>query len=429
MKSTASCYPALRETIENMPVIDCHDHSRQMGPKPTDPVKAVFDWYMRADLISASSDSDVAAIYNEALPLEERWPLLERAWQRSKHTGYAQVVRRVMREFYDEPELSLAGLQRIGEKMIDFSVEENFTAVLDEARSVTRLEDSWPDIKGFIAGTVALPPRSRVVISLPSLHNLHTADEIQANAGILGRHVTSLDEYMDTCRQIFTQMKAAGAVGFKDQSAYNRPIDFGTPTRHQAEEVFNWMLEDPRRMAAYPDGVKPLSDFLFHDFMRAARDLDLPVQIHTGHMAGVRNEITKTNAVQLTRLLEIHHETRFDLFHANWPYSGEILYLVKNYPNVALDFCWAHMIDPLYSQDLLRQVLSSVPHAKIHGFGSDLGGDVVTSAWAHADLARDNIAMALASLVEIDYIALDEAEEIAHGWLFADPNAFFKLGC
>ena len=86
------------------------------------------------------------------------------------------------------------------------------------------------------------------------------------------------------------------------------------------------------------------------------------------------------------------------------------------------------MVDPLYSQELLRQAVFSVPHGKIHGFGSDLAGDTVTSAWAHADLARDNIAMALADLVEIEYLDLDDAKEIAYDWLFNNPNQFFQAG-
>jgi predicted TIM-barrel fold metal-dependent hydrolase len=162
--------------------------------------------------------------------------------------------------------------------------------------------------------------------------------------------------------------------------------------------------------------------------MRMARDLDLPVQIHTGHMAGIRNEITKTNAAGLTSLMELHRETRFDLFHANWPYSGELLFLGKNYPNVALDFCWTNMVDPLYSQQMFQQAISSMPHGKIHGYGSDLNAATMTSAWAHADLARDNISIALANLVEMDYLCLDEAKEIAYAWLFGNANEFFRLG-
>jgi predicted TIM-barrel fold metal-dependent hydrolase len=86
-------------------------------------------------------------------------------------------------------------------------------------------------------------------------------------------------------------------------------------------------MEDPLRSAAYPGGVQPLDDYLFHTFMRMARDMDLPVQIHTGHLAGLYGDITKANAAGLVNLLMLHRDVRFDLFHANWPYSGEILFL------------------------------------------------------------------------------------------------------
>ncbi|MBE0696827.1 MAG: amidohydrolase family protein, partial [Anaerolineaceae bacterium] len=418
MKSQARCYPVLREYVEALPIIDCHDHSKVCGPRPTDVVKAVFDWYMNSDLNSASSDRESAAIYDESVPLEERWPILERAWSRTCHTGYAEVTRRVLREFYGESAVTLEALQRVQEKLIDFSDESTFDSVLEKAHIVVRLEDAWPDVKAFLAGAIQFPPRSLPVISLPGYHAVVNHGQVQANASPLNRSITSLDEYVDTCRAIFSSMKSAGAVAFKDQSAYSRPLDYGNPSRSQAEEAFNWMMEDPRRSLSYPDGNRPLGDYLFHQFMRIARDLELPVQIHTGHMAGIRNEIAKTNAVHLTRLLELHRDTRFDLFHANWPYGGEILFLIKNYPNAAIDFCWTHMVDPYYSQELLRQAVFSVPHGKIHGFGSDLAGDTVTSAWAHADLARDNISMALADLVEIEYLDLDDAKNIAYDWLF-----------
>lgn len=427
MRTQARCYDELRGYLACVPLVDCHDHSWEMGPQPTDPIKAVVDWYMRSDLTSASSDADVAFIFDEKKPLEERWPVLERAWRRTRFTGYAQVVRRAMRRYYGEEDLTLDALRRIGERMIDFSVAENFERVLDDAGIVARLEDIGA-APSAAQGELAQPPRSRLVIGLPSFHDICSWQDVQDRARPLGKTITSLDEYLDACLEIFARCKRQGAVAFKDQSAYTRPIDYGNPTRADAEAAFHWLIEDPRRRLSYPDGNRPLGDWLFHQFMRAARDLDLPVQIHTGHMAGIRNDIVKTNAAGLTRLLELHQDTRFDLFHANWPYSGELLFLGKNYPNVRIDFCWTNMVDPIYSQQMFKQAVSSMPHAKIHGYGTDLSGDALCCAWAHADLARDNIAIALADLVEMEYLGLDEAKEIADAWLFDNANQFFGLG-
>jgi len=427
VKSQAHNYFILREYIGALPIIDCHDHSSVCGPKPVDAIKAVFDWYINSDLISSSSDAEAALIYNEKIPLEERWPTLERAWKRSRHTGYAEVVRRVLREFYGEESVTLEALQRVQANLIDFSEEKTFDAVLEKARIMTRLEDTWSDVKKYLAGEIKLPPRSRPVISLPAYHAIKSYEQVQANASPVNRIITSLDEYLDACREIFTRMKAAGAVAIKDQSAYERPIDYANPTRAQAEEAFNWIMADPRRQLSYPEGNRPLGDFLFHQYMRMARDLDLPVQIHTGHMAGIRNEIRKTNAVGLTKVLELHQDVRFDLFHANWPYSGELLYLGKNYPNVTIDFCWANIVDPIYCQAMFEQAISSVPHGKIHGYGTDYSGGDPDLAWGHASIARDNISIALSNLVEKDYLSLEEAKGVAYSWLYGNAAEFFRL--
>jgi len=427
MRSRATCYDELRAYCESVPLIDCHDHSGVCGPKYEDPLQVVLGGYFPSDLHSASSDAQMAIIQNRDLPLEQRWAALEPVWRQTRFTGYGQVTQRVLREFYGEAELSLAALRRMQEKLPDLSDRATFDKLLAKANIAVRLLDVWPDVRRVIAGTLELTPRGRLVISLPALHSIRDYASVQNVVAPLERTVTTLDEYLEACRGLFAAHKRFGAVAFKDQAAYSRSLAYGNPTRAEAEAVFNWFMEDPRRSASYPDGVRALDDYLFHAFLRMARDLDLPVQLHTGHMAGIRNDIVKTNAIGLTRVLELHRDVRFDLFHANWPYSGELLYLAKNYPNVHIDFCWANIIDPVYCQRLFQQALAAVPHGKIHGYGSDYGG-YPDRAWAHAQMARDNIAIALSELVEMEYLDLDGAREVARAWLLGNADAFFRLG-
>ncbi len=427
MRSNAKCFDDLRAYCETLLIVDCHDHSDGCGPKYADPVQVVVNGYFPSDLHSASGDAEIAILQDAQRPWEERWPLLERLWQRTKHTGYAQVTRRVLKHFYGEDDVTFDALKRMEGRLLDLTDAAAFEDILEETHIAARILDIWPDLRKVLDGTLMLTPRGRLAISLPGFHSVRSYQMVQDFGNVLKRTITSLDEYLDVCLEIFVGCKHFGAVAFKDQSAYERPLTYGNPTRAEAEAVFNWFMEDPRRSASYPDGVRPLDDFLFHEFMRMARDLNLPVQLHTGHMAGIRNDIAKTNAVGLTRVLELHRDVRFDLFHANWPYGGEWLYLGKNYPNVSLDFCWANIIDPIYCQALFKQALSSVPHGKIHGYGSDFGGQA-DRAWAHAAIARDNIAIALSEMVESEYLGLDEAKEVAYAWLFGNANAFFRLG-
>lgn len=426
MPETARCYEELRAFCEETPIVDCHDHTGEAGPKQEDALQAVFSGYFPSDLESAGGDRAMQALNDCNASLQKRWRVLGPVFERTKHTGYARVTRLVLKEFYGEDSLSLAALKRIQDRLQDYSDTTLFDRILDKAKIVARLEDSWPDVRKVLDGSLKMSPRGRLMIGLPGYHGIGNHDHVQNNVAPLGRRVTSLGDYVEACREIFVGFRKYGAVGFKDQSAYTRTLAYGNPTMAEAEEVFNWFMSDPRRNAAYPDQIKPLSDFLFHQFMRMARDMDLPVQIHTGHMAGIRNDIAKTNAVQLIPVLELHRDVRFDLFHANWPYGGELLYLVKNFPNVSMDFCWANIIDPIYCQSLMKQALSSVPHGKVHGYGSDFGGNP-DRAWAHAHIARDNIAIALSDMVEMQYLGLDEAKDVARAWLFENANEFFRL--
>ena len=408
MRSAAKCFDELRAYCESVPLIDCHDHSGECGPKYEDAIQVVLSGYFPSDLHSASDDAAMGTLQDRTLALEKRWAVLKPIWQRARFTGYGQVTRRVLKEFYDEDELTLAALQRMQERLLDLTQRDAFDQLLEKANIAVRLLDIWPDVGKVVDGSQELTPRGRLVISLPALHGIRDYNAVQGIVAPLKRTVTSLEEYLQACRELFAAHKAFGAVAFKDQSAYSRTLDYGNPTRSEAESVFNWFMEDPRRSAAYPDGTRPLDDYLFHAFLRMAQELDLPVQIHTGHMAGVRNDIAKTNAVGLTRIIELHRDVRFDLFHANWPYSAELIYLAKNYPNVRIDFCWANIIDPIYCQRMFQQALSAVPHGKVHAYGSDYGGSV-DRAWAHAQIARANVAIALSELVEMEYLDLDGA--------------------
>ena len=52
MKGTADCYEELREYVETVPLVDCHDHSGSCGPKYTDPTQVIVNGYFPADLTS-----------------------------------------------------------------------------------------------------------------------------------------------------------------------------------------------------------------------------------------------------------------------------------------------------------------------------------------------------------------------------------------
>ena len=192
--------------------------------------------------------------------------------------------------------------------------------------------------------------------------------------------------------------------------------------------MFNKVINDPRNQLSYPD-AKPLDDYLFHQIMRCAQELNLPVQIHTGHMAGIRQRVDKANARNFISVLELYPNVRFDLFHANWPYLEDILFIGKNYPNVAIDLCWAIMVDPFYCIDLLKRMRADDPARQDPRFWRRLFPHPRNVRRPALTLAREVIASALTDLVEMDWLDEDAAVGIAGDWLYNNPNRFTISAC
>ena len=428
-------FDRLYTSIRAMPVIDCHEHltGPEARPPYKEPIASLIHGYVFSDLQSAAygiPDRDLNRLADQEVPTDEKWPLFQRVWCATEHTAYARVTKLVLKEVYGVDELTREALDRVAEKLGDQDEAAYFRAI-DEAGIEAMLVDvlGWlpKGLGSYIDGDKTFPAKWRLMISLPSAHPTFLNAETIVRVGSLAdQHITSLDEYLEAVYEVFQRCVARGAVGIKDQSAYTRIVSYDLVPRADAERLFNVVLGDPRNSLGWPES-KPLNDYLFHAYMRFARELNLPVQLHTGHMAGIRNRVDKTNAAYLTSVLELHRDVHFDLFHGNWPYMGDLLYLGKNYPNVALDLCWLHIIDPDYASELMERAVLTMPHSKVHAFGGDYG-DVPEFVAGHLQIARENVAGTMARLVQHGWLEEEQALSLAADWLFNNPNEFFKLG-
>ena len=435
MYPKSAIYTQLLDQIMHMPVIDCHEHmfGPEGRPPYKEPIAALIQGYLQNDLHSAAfgmPQREFQKLADPEIPTDEKWPAFEKLWRATEHTAYARVTKLVLQHTYGEHEMSRQALERVAEKLASMD-EAAYFRILEDANIQAMIVDviGWlpKGLESYLDGRKTFPEKWRPMISLPAFHPTKMNwQSIQWAGSLVDRHITSLDEYLEAVFLIFQRLIARGVIGIKDQSAYERIISFDLVTQADAEKQFNQLLSDPRDESGWPE-CKPLNDFLFHQYLRFARDLKLPVQLHTGHMAGIYNRVDKTNAVYLAPVFELHQEVHFDLFHGNWPYMGDLLYLGKNYPNVSLDLCWLHIIDPLYAIELMERAVQTIPHTKVHGFGGDYGDTPEYSA-AHLHIARQNIAAALTHLVEGGWLNEDQALAIARDWLFNNPNRFFNLG-
>ena len=438
----------LSKHIESIPVIDCHEHQapnsdypdpRYPGKNygfPDEPIAFVLRGYFPDDLVSAgATDEDMSLLKDTSISTKEKWPIFSRLWKKTGHTTYALEVQQILSRTWGSNEVSLEAFEKLRGKISKVEDIDGFFAALN-IKAV--LVDPWwwghSDITQYLAGKMKLPDCYRMIIPLPFFHfhpgepsNLHVKNSlwVQQTGEIVAQPVSSLEDFLSAVFQVMKKMKERGAVGIKNQMAYTRTLRYDLVTEDDAERLFNKILDDPNSSLGWPE-AKPLDDFLFHTYLRYAEKLSLPVQIHTGYLAGKGNRVDRANASHLANAIELHKNVTFDLFHGNWPYMGDLLFLAKNYANVFMNLCWVHAMDPYYTVELLTRAIYAVPHAKILGFGADY--HYPEHVETHLSLARNNISEALSRLVDRAWLNQKEALAIAEDWLYNTPNKIFNLG-
>lgn len=428
LKSGAKSYAEIRQFLDRVPVIETHEHYtgyRACG----DPLQFILDNYYMSDYQSAAMDIDpqqkVYAGKHNKLTLAERLELFLQVYRKSDKTAYARGMRIGLRECWGiEDVASPEGFRALSE-MLESRGPEVYDRMMERYGVRAKVVDAF-DITELVDGVRSdYSKYCRFAFPLPSFHNIHSAGDVYRLQRYLDRAITCLDDYLEAFDVCLKRHVEFGVVCFKDQSAYRRTIAYGNPARAEAEKAFQDIMMNQRDVLG-DDRARPLDDWLFQYALRAAAKYGLPVQLHTGHMAGIRNEIAKTNAAHLIPTIELHRDVRFDLFHGNWPYMDEYLFIGKNYPNAYLNLCWVQAIDPVYSIELMKRAVMTVPHAKLFAFGGDTGH--VEWMVGYLVLARDNVACALSELTDDGWLTMDEAKQIAADWFYNNPNAFYKLG-
>jgi len=171
--------------------------------------------------------------------------------------------------------------------------------------------------------------------------------------------------------------------------------------------------------------LRAIQDYLVHFSLQQCARYDLVAKFHTGLHEGNGNTITNSRAALLANLFARYPTVRFDIYHISYPYQDELATLAKNFPNVAIDFCWMWIINPAAGRRALSEYLDAVPANKIHGFGGDF--IFIEGTYGHAVMAKESIAWVLAEKVSDGDMTVDRAIQVGT-WLLRDnPIRWFGL--
>lgn len=163
----------------------------------------------------------------------------------------------------------------------------------------------------------------------------------------------SIETYVAYTKSAITEAVQKGAVGLKIAIAYERSLEFVPGTYEKAKEAFG-------NESATDDQKKAFADYIMFKIAETAGQMGIPVQIHTGLGA-----LSGSRAIGLRDLIALNPDTKFDLFHASYPWCDDVLGLAHNYPNVYVDLCWLPLISTSRSVHFLKEALELIESDRI----------------------------------------------------------------
>ena len=424
----------IRDFVMNHPLFCHHDHHADY-----ETFDAGRGDYSYASLLGYAAGDLVTAAGVEPPNTPTGAKEVARLWPKIRVTGYGHAVRLGCCELFGleyKAENFPAITEALAASLQGKSASEVFSDYVHErAQNRWTLQDGLFRLDNTNALRVDLLPDSyRFAFRMDDLFAITDETPIAALERFTGLSVHTLDQLVEALNAALDRFAATERLAaIKIGMAYSRDLCVADPTHHEAESAFNRL----RSRKAFWDGVqqntgavdaaggRALGDYMFHRMIQRASDDDLPVQIHTGYLAGQWGSLNGTKASHLLPILDKYRSVRFDLFHASWPWNSELGAIAKNYPNVWPDMCWAWTMSPSGSERALSEWLDAVPFNKIFAYGADTG-----LPWCNVGYsiqAKRGIAAVLERKIETGYIGESTAEEVAESIMLRNGEEFYGL--
>lgn len=387
------------------PVIDTHEHIRPREPGAYDGLFALWEEsYVAADFASAGMPSSVweIAAEDEGRTWEQIRPYVERV----ENTAYYRSLVVACQELYglSDPAITDDNWQAVSQAIRDRGGREDWPEqVFNRAGIRHALQDTYwdPLPEELPMGGTFLVRVMRinmfVVAPLRGMrdHNDNSPYDYEERFGI---QVRSLADYLELFEAMLDWHLARGTVALKSALAYDRELFFHEVPRDEAERL--WQADDRS-----PQAVTTLGDFIMHHILDRAQARHVPIQVHTGYLAG-GGYLAGRDPKQLTNLFIKYPRLRFDLFHGGYPFTGELAFLGKHFPNVYVDLCWLPIISPSAARAYLHEWIEQVPINKIL-WGGDCGR--ADAAYGALRCGQEVVARVLAEKVQAGSMASEAA--------------------
>ena len=398
----ANTYEALLARADRVKVINTHEHQHwpeEYGDLHFGLFHLIQNSYLMSDIVSAGGEGlEMGSL--DSLDINQYWALNGKALDYSRSTSYYSHLIEGFRKLYDfgDPYFTASNIQdlsaQVDEKYADYR------AWFDEAFRKSGFELMFLDQYWKPFNTDVTEPYYALVFHINGLV-MQASDkpsqsdewpEVYDRAREDGFEINTLDDYLAYVDFRFEKNLEHKAVCVKNSLAYSRSLDFEDVPYEEARALF-------ARPSATLSGeeAKKIQDFIFHRIIQRSIDFDLPIQIHTGYLAGNGNVLDNGKPVKLNNLFLQYPEAKFVLFHGGYPWTGEYAAFGKMFPNVYLDLVWLPQISRQEAVHALEEMFDTVPYNKFFW-----GGDCafIEESTGSLEFGKSVVAEVLANRIE-----------------------------
>ncbi|MBA7472253.1 Uronate isomerase [subsurface metagenome] len=431
-------YEEIFNYTNSLEIIDTHEHlpsKENDRDENTDVLKEYLSHYFNRDLISAGlPKEDYQRIIEEKLPIVQKWKLVEPYWEVSRYTGYGRLLDIAVRDIHGIDRIDGSTIEELNNKFLDSLKPGYFKKVLKDMckivismLDVNTLEKEY-DVLQFERSIYCDRDLYRPVYMINDFVYPYLWSQVEKIERQSGIRITSFSRWLEATEAMIDNAYKLGVIALKNPLAYYRTLNYERVTLSQAEEGFNKIFKTKHIPDWYERTIetdKAFQDYMFHYILDIANKKNLILQIHTGIQEGNGNIISNSNPGLLSNLFLQYPDVTFDIFHMGYPYQNELTVLAKNYPNVYIDMCWAHIVSPNAAINSLIEWIETIPLNKISAFGGDRV--FVDGVYGHLQIAKENVAKALSFKVSQGLFDGEEAKKIAKMLFYDNPLKIFRL--
>lgn len=424
----------ISDAVSSMPIFDTHEHlmSEEERRLQNLDVFYLFSHYVGSDLISSGmSEDDFNALFDKNIDMEKRWSIFSLHFENVRNTSYSQIVLESVRDLYGFNDINKDNYLELSQKLESTKKRNWYDYILTEKCNIRYMLDFIENMPGIIDQKPLDRKDCLAVKNFDDVISVCCMEDIARFEKKYNVNIYKFKDYLDMIDRICEDSRKAGYRALKITLAYFRTISFEEITFAEADKIFSgfFKLKDygffERVDFLSKDELKPLQDFLVHYIIQKAIENQWPVQIHTGLLNGNRGDVSNTNPCYLVNLFMKYKNCKFDIFHAGFPYSNELITITKQFTQVYFDLCWIQQVSFDLYRETLNIAMETIPANKIFAFGGD--NFILECTYGSQKMVRKIITELLYEKVKKNYFSFDQAIRFAEKILYLNPKTVYDL--